>query len=180
MITAILNNKSAWKLLALMSYSPGAGYTRKEILDLLRWNNLSLDRALRKLEFFKIIKKENRSIKFDFGSEDAKILLEIIENDKKRLNHPPFELFLALGEFLRLAEGKRIDKMFLFGSYAKKTASAGSDIDIAVFSQEKVDLIEAQDKMMQEQGKKMQVHYFKAGEKGKLVDEILKHGVRLV
>jgi len=180
MITAILNNKSVWKLLALMSYSSGAGYTRKEILKLLKWNNLSLDRALRKLEFFKIIRKEGRLIKFDFSSEETKILLDIIEEDKKRLNYPSFELFLILNEFLRLTEGESIDRMFLFGSHAKKTASVSSDIDIAVFSGSKLDLIGAQDRIMQEHNKKAQIHYFRTGEKGKLIDDILKNGVRIL
>jgi predicted nucleotidyltransferase len=180
MIVNILNNKSLWKFLVLASYSPGAGYTRKEILKLLKWNNLSLDRTLKKLEFYKIIKKEGRIITLNFSSNDTKFLLEIIEYEKKKMNYPGFELFLVLSEFTRLIEGKKIDKLYLFGSHAKKTASVNSDIDIAVFSEDNLNLIEAQDKIMQEFGSKIQVHYLKPGEKGNIVSEIYKNGVRIL
>lgn len=180
MIVNILNNKSAWRFLALASYSPGAGYTRQEILKLLKWNNLSLDRALKKLGFYKIIKKEGRIIKLDFSSNETKVLLDVIEEDKKKFNYPSFELFLILSEFLKFIEGKSIGSIYLFGSHAKKTASASSDIDIAVFSDEKINLVEAKDTVMQEFGKEIQLHYFKTNEKGKFVEDILKEGVRIL
>ena len=176
----VLNNKSIWRLLALVSYSPGAGYTRKEIMELLKWNNLSLDRSLKKLEFYKIIKRERRVIKLNFGNKETGRLLEMIEEDKRKLNHPSFELFLVLTEFLRLIEEDNIDSVYLFGSHAKKTASISSDIDIAVFSDKKLNLIEAKERILQSLEKKIQVHYFKTGEKGKLVNEIIKHGVKIL
>jgi len=180
MIVNILNNKSVWKFLALASYSPGAGYTRKEIIKLLNWNNLSLDRTLRKLLFYKIIKKQGRIIKLNFEKHKTEVLLNIIEEEKKKLNYPCFEIFLVLVEFLRLIERNDIDSVYLFGSHAKKTASVDSDIDIAVFSGKKVNLIKAKDKILQEFDKGIQLHYFKHGEKNKLVDEILKHGIRIL
>lgn len=180
MIVNILNNKSVWKFLALASYSPGAGYSRNEILSLLKWNNLSLDRTLKKLEFYKIIKKDKRAIKLNFESKEAEKLLEIIEQDKRKLNYPQFEIFLLLAEFLRSIENYDIGSCYLFGSHAKKTASASSDIDIAVFSSKKINLIEVEDKIEQEFGKELQLHYFNTGEKGRLIDEILKHGVKMV
>jgi predicted nucleotidyltransferase len=179
MIINILNNKSVWKLLALISYSPGSGYTRQEILRLLKWNNLSLDRTLKKLEFYKIIEKEKRIIKINFSNEESNSLLDIIEKDKKKLNYPSFELFLILNEFLRLIENKNIDFIYLFGSHAKKIASVKSDIDIAIFSDKKINLIEAKDKILQEFNKEIQLHLFKINEKGKLIDDILKNGVKI-
>ncbi|MDP2750300.1 MAG: nucleotidyltransferase domain-containing protein [Nanoarchaeota archaeon] len=180
MIVDILNNKSVGKLLILLSYSPGAGYSRGEIMKLMKWNNLSLDRTLKKLEFHKVITKDGRTIKLNFASEETKKLMELIEYDKKKLNFPSFEIFIVLVEFVRLAEGNKIEEIYLFGSHAKKTASVNSDIDIAVFSKEKINLIEAKDAISEEFGKEIQLHYFKIGEKSKLVDEVKKHGVRLI
>lgn len=180
MIIDILNNKSVGKLLILLSYSPGAGYSRGEIMDLMKWNNLSLDRALKKLEFHKVIIREGRTIKLNFASEETKKLMEVVEYDKKKLNFPSFEIFTVLVEFVRLAEAHKIDGIYLFGSHAKKTASVNSDIDVAVFSKEKVNLIEAKAAISEEFGKEIQLHYFKTGEKSKLVNEVKKHGVRLV
>jgi len=179
MIFNILNNKSIWKFLALASYSPGAGYYRGEIMELLKWNNVSLDRTLAKLEFYRIIKKEGRKIRLNFENKETNILLQIVEDEKRRMNYPSFELFLVLTEFLRFIEGRDIDSVYLFGSHAKKTASAGSDIDIAVFSLAKINLVEAKDTVAEELGKEIQLHYFGNSDKGKLVDEIKKHGIKI-
>ncbi|MBW2989450.1 nucleotidyltransferase domain-containing protein [Candidatus Woesearchaeota archaeon] len=179
MILNILNNKSIWRFLALASYSPGSGYTRKEIKELLRWNNLSLDRTLDKLIFYKIIIKDGRKIKLDFSNEETSLLLDIVEKDKKRLNYPSFNLFMVLVDFLRIIESFDISQVYLFGSHAKKTASVSSDIDIAVFSEGKVNLIKAKDQILQDYGRNIQLHYFDVDEKGKLVSEVMKHGVRL-
>ena len=180
MILNILNNKSVWKFLVLASYSPGAGYTRKEIMKLLRWNNLSLDRTLNKLLFYGIITKKSRIIKLDFENERTPVLLDVIEKEKKLLNYPSFEVFIILVEFLRLIEDFKVDSVYMFGSHAKKTASVSSDIDIAVFAKQKVNLIEAKDAILQQYGKEVQLHYFRINEKTKMIDEVMKHGVRLL
>jgi predicted nucleotidyltransferase len=180
MILNILNNKSSWKLLALISYGSGAGYTRKEIKKLLRWNNLSLDRAIKKLQFYKIIRKEGRIIKLDFSNERTGQIMELLESEKKRLNYPNLELFLILHEFIRLSESKRISEVYLFGSHAKKTAKENSDIDLAIFSKEKVNAIEAKDSILQEYGKEIQPHYFRLEEKSRLIEEVKKHGIRII
>ena len=180
MIVNILNNKSVWKFLAIVSYSPGAGFSRKNILNMLKWNNLSLDRTLRKLYFYDIIKKDKRTIKLKFSNFETDKLLKIIEEDKKKMNYPQFEIFIVLNEFLRLVEGIDIDAIYLFGSHAKKTASSNSDIDIAIFSDKNLNLIETKDKILQEYGKEIQLHYFKNDEKSKLVSEVFKHGVKML
>src|SRR4030043_1059972 len=102
MIANILNNKSVWKFLFLTSYSPGSGYTRGELLKLMNWNNLSLDRVLKRLLFYNIIKKEGRIIKLNFEESRTKDVMNLIEQEKKRLNYPAYELFLIIAEFLRL------------------------------------------------------------------------------
>lgn len=171
MIFNILNNKSTWKLLALFSYSPGAGFTREEIKKILNWNNLTLDRALEKLFFYKILKKENRFIKFNL----EKNILNIFEEEKERLNYPKLELFLILNDFVRYCENKNCD-VYLFGSHAKKTASINSDIDIGVYCDE--DYIEVMEKIKDEYNKKIQIHNISKG--SKLDKEVKKHGVKLV
>lgn len=180
MIINILNNKSTWRLLALMSYSPGSGYYRHELKKLLVWNNVSLDRTIDKLLFYSILIKERRVIKLNFENPETELLLEIIKQDKKKMNFPTFELLIILTDFLSLIENKReIEGVYLFGSQAKKTAHLKSDIDIAVFSNTTVNLIEAKDKILQDYDKNIELHYFKKTEKGPLVTEILKTGIKI-
>jgi predicted nucleotidyltransferase len=171
MIFNILNNKSTWKLLALYSYSPGSGFTREDIKKILKWNNTTLDKALEKLFFYDILKKEKRIIKYNFESG----ILDLFEKEKKRLNYPSFELFLILNDFIKFCESHKAD-MFLFGSHAKKTASINSDIDIAVYSN--FDYLEAVEKILDDYNKKIQVHNIING--SKLDKEVKKHGVKLV
>ena len=134
MISNILNNKTVWKVLAMTSYSPGAGFTRKEIQSILKLNNQSADRTIKKLLFNKIFKKEGRILKLNLNNHETENLMTIMEWDKRKLNHPSLELFLILTEFTRLIQNPHIDSVYLFGSHAKKTANIHSDIDIAVFS----------------------------------------------
>lgn len=173
MLFNILNNKSIWKLLVLFSYSPGAGFTRKEFQNILKWNNLTLDRTLNKLIFYKILIKQKRVFKFNF--ENNSHILQIIDYEKKKLNYPSFELFLILHDFIRYCENN-IGEMYLFGSYAKKTASVNSDIDIAIYSS--ADLTYAIEKISDKYSKKIQIHNIIP--KSELDKEVKKHGIKLI
>ncbi|MFH1398482.1 MAG: nucleotidyltransferase domain-containing protein [Candidatus Woesearchaeota archaeon] len=176
-----LLSTSAWKLLLFVSYSPGSGYTRGELLRLMEWNNLSLDRTLKRLLFYKILQKKGRVIKLNFAEPSTIIILDLIEQEKKRLNFPPYGLFLVVSEFVRMAEGQPIQAIYLFGSWAKKTAARYSDIDLAVFSQEGLDLSNVQDAIEQKKGVKLQVHYFKdLKSQNPLIKNILKEGVMII
>jgi len=183
MISAILNNKTIWNILLLASYSPGSGYTRNELKKLAKLDNGSLDKSLIKLEFHKIIIREKRIIKLNFGNPLTQEILDFIEREKKRLNYPNYELLLALTEFVRLSEQKNISNIYLFGSHAKKTASEKSDIDIAVFSEKKINLANVKESIFINFGKEVQIHYFDAEDikgKSKIIQNILKDGIRLI
>lgn len=175
MILNILNNKSVWRLLALVSYSPGASYTRTELMRLLDWNNISLDRALRKLEANKVLIREKRLIRLDFSQKITGQLLDIVEQDKKMLNYPVFNLFLVLIELAGRLESYDIEAC-LFGSHAKKTARVDSDIDIAIISDKPPDLTHLKESV----SSKLQFHYFKPKDRARLMQEVRKHGVRII
>ena len=183
MIPSILNNKTVWYFLILASYSPGSGYSRKEIKDITKLDNASLDKVLRKLIFHKIIKKEKRIIKMNFDNPETGMILDLLEQIKKKLNHPTYDLLLIITEFLHFIEFAEIDSIYLFGSHAKKTTSPNSDIDIAIFSDEKLNLIKEEEKIEEKFGKELQLHYFKTEElkhRNKLIENILKDGVKIL
>lgn len=184
MIISLLNNKSIWKFLLLVSYSPGAGYTRNELKKLLSWNNVSLDRTIEKLLFYKIISKESRIIKLNFNNSQTNKVLELIESEKQRLNQPNFELFYILTEILNNLEKNDISALYLFGSHAKKTASSNSDIDIAVITDKKINLIETKGYILEKFNKNIQFHFFSKKEfyqkQGNLINNIIKDGVKLI
>ena len=183
MIPSLLNNKTVWYFLILASYSPGSGYTRKEIQDLTHLDNLSIDRTIQKLLFHKVVRKEKRIIKLNFDNPETMHLLDFIHQEKKKLNYPSYELFMLLIDFFQSIEIYSIDSIYLFGSHAKKTASTNSDIDIAIFSLEEVNVLREEEKIESKFGKELQIHYFKIGDikkKNKLVEQILKDGVKIL
>lgn len=183
MIPSILNNKTTWYFLILASYSSGSGYTRKEIKELTNLDNLSLDKVLRKLLFHKIIRREKRVIKLNFDNPETQIILDLINQEKIRLNQPSYELFMIIIEFMHLIENNYIDFIYLFGSHAKKTASQHSDIDIAIFSQQNINLIKEEERIETKFNKELQIHYFKTEDlksKNKIIENILKDGVKIL
>jgi len=184
MISNFLNNKSVWKIIYLYSYSPGAGFLRKDILNLTKLNNLSLDLALGRLFFENILIKKGRIIKLNFDNEKTEKLLELINIEKKNLNFINYDLLITLNEFLDNCSLLKIDKIILFGSHAKKTASIGSDIDLAVVCDKKIrkELMEIQDKVERKFNAKFQLHFFDLHEFKKnmpLVKNIAKDGIVL-
>lgn len=65
----------------------------------------------------------------------------------------------------------------------KKTASQNSDIDLAIFSEEKINLIQQEEQIEAKFNRELQLHYFKTEElkqKNKLIENILKDGVKLI
>ncbi|MBI2564593.1 nucleotidyltransferase domain-containing protein [Candidatus Woesearchaeota archaeon] len=86
-------------------------------------------------------------------------------------------------EFMHLIENNYIDFIYLFGSHAKKTASQHSDIDIAIFSQQNINLIKEEERIETKFNKELQIHYFKTEDlksKNKIIENILKDGVKIL
>ena len=57
MLENFLGNKTAWKILRILSEAPGKGVTRSEIKALTKAGNLALSNSLKELETYGIIKK---------------------------------------------------------------------------------------------------------------------------
>jgi predicted nucleotidyltransferase len=78
-----------------------------------------------------------------------------------------------------------IKKAYLFGSYAKGTNSADSDMDLAIVFEELTDAFDMQVELMKERrkfGLKIEPHVFIESDfntLNPLTEEILKHGIEL-
>ena len=78
----------------------------------------------------------------------------------------------------------KINRIILFGSHAKKTASFGSDIDLAIICDKQIrkELVKIQDKVERKFDVKFQLHFFDLQEfktTMPLVKNIMKDGVVL-
>lgn len=184
MLINILNDKVTYKVLLLISYAKGRGYKYSEIKEVLHMNNSSLYKILHKLEFYGIIKKENNFIKINFNNPLSEELFNIIEFDKKKFNNLGFKSTLILIDFLsEIDKEEKIGEVILFGSYAKKTNTLTSDIDIAIILKEKLDLFDISYKFEENYKIKLEFHYFTKEEfnkkNNKLIEEIKRDGIYL-
>lgn len=195
-----LGTRSAWKILLLMSETPGKILTRKQIQEHTKIGNKVLVKFLLLLEKFDILQvsKTGRKhfYKLNMQNNFTKSIVELITVEQRQLNAVQFSALLILREFvyeLTNFDLANIKKIILFGSIAKHTARIDSDIDIAILTKEQVppgeqllhtDLIDRLEKRF---GREIQIHYFtdqefeklrKSG--NKLVNEISADGLVLM
>lgn len=185
-----LGNKTAWKILRVLTESPGRGVTREEIRKLAKAGNFALSNSLDELERFKIIERKKSGKKFYFwiaaGNEFADLLTRLFEAEKKKMKgiFPSKRIFIGkiVETVLKYTKPKKI---ILFGSQVKGTFSEESDYDIClIFDQVRTGYkIILAGKLPEN----VQTHYFSEKDfeelrkKGdKLVEEIIRDGVELL
>jgi predicted nucleotidyltransferase len=193
-----LGTRTAWKILFVFAEAPGKAVSRKEIQQLTKLGNKVLTKFLLLLEKFSMITSSKIGkayyYKLNLSNPFTEQIVGTILLEKKQLNNPDFAALNVLREFvyeLTNADLGNLEQVILFGSYAKRTFSKDSDIDVAIITQEKsaddelliTDII---DRLHKRFRKEIQPHYYTAKEfkelakKNKLVKEIVKDGVRLL
>lgn len=195
-----LGTRTAWKILLLMSETPGKMLTRKQIQEHTKIGNKVLVKFLLLLEKFDMLQtlKTGRKhfYRLNMHNPYTKSIMDIIDVERRQLNAVYFSHLLILREFvyeLTNFDLENIKKIILFGSVAKHIARIDSDIDLAIITKEKTtpqeqllhtDLIERLKKRF---GNEIQIHYFSEDEFGKLqkarnklVNEIATDGLVLV
>lgn len=198
LLDVCLGTRTSWKILLVLGEAPGKAVSRKEIRVLTKLGNKSLSKFLTVLEKFGIIAStkigKTHFYKMNLSGPFALQLLELLKLEKNQLNNPDFVVLNILREFVYELTNANVDnllKVILFGSYAKRTYTGSSDIDVAIILKERqpadelfiTELIERMKKRFQ---KEIQPHYYtlKQFEKLKkldtLVQEITKDGIALM
>lgn len=192
LIDVCLGSRSAWKVLLVLAEAPGKAVSRKEIWALTLMGNKMIDRSVRLLSQFEVISVSrvgNRKYyKFNFNSPFASKLLELIKLEKEKLESITFSivnLLRELGYEITYASPDNVVKMILFGSYAKRTYTESSDVDVAVVFKERNPTEELLitgivEKLERRFEKEIQIHYFTEKEflgNTKLIQEIKKDGI---
>lgn len=198
MIETILGNKTSWKILRLLSEAPGRGICQEDVRDLLGLGFKSLKEAFYRLNSFGILNKKRIGKKIyytiNLSNEFSQQIMELIKLEKKRLNNLQPSKVSILADFLTqlyLVIGN-IDKVLLFGSQAKRTATNKSDFDIALITSENIKPKEKQKigkviTKFEKKGYNLQIHYFNIKEfeelrkRGNtLVNEIVRDSIELI
>ncbi|MBI2581270.1 nucleotidyltransferase domain-containing protein [Candidatus Woesearchaeota archaeon] len=198
LLDVCLGTRTAWKMLLVFGEAPGKAISRKEIQALTKLGNKVIAKFLLVLEKFGII-MENKIgktyyYKLNMSSPFIEQILRLIQLEKKELNNPDFFALNVLREFtyeLTNTNLENLRSVILFGSYAKRTYSDSSDVDVAIILAEKnpndeLLITEAVGRLNKRFRKEIQPHYYAAEEfeelrkKDKLAQEIVKDGIRLM
>lgn len=198
LLDVCLGTRTAWKILFVFTEAPGKAVSRKDIQQLTKLGNKVLTKFLLLLEKFGMITSSKIGkayyYKLNLSNPFAEQIIQTILLEKKQLNNPDFAALNVLREFvyeLTNTDLENLEQVILFGSYAKRTFSKDSDVDVAITTQEKsaddelliTDII---DRLHKRFGKDIQPHYYTAKEfkvlekKDKLVKEIVKDGIPLM
>ncbi len=198
LLDVCLGTKSAWRILLVLAEAPGKAVERKEIQELTCLGNKVLTKFLLVLERFNLVlsAKVGRTYtyKLNLANPITGKILEVILLEKKELNNPDFAALIILRELvyeLTNINLENIQQVILFGSFAKRTHHAGSDIDVAIIVREKdtndeILIADAIGRLKARFGKEIQPHFFTEQEfkesrkSSTLVQEILKDGLRLM
>lgn len=190
--------RTSWKILSVLAEAPGKSVSRKEIQTLTKLGNKVLSKFSVLLEKFEVIISMKISktyyYKLNMSNPFVERILEIIRLEKKELNNPDFITLNILREFVYELTNINLDnlhKVILFGSYAKRTFTSNSDIDVAIILRGKslndeLLITKIIDTLHKRFCKEIQPHYYTAKEfedmkkKDRLVHEIVRDGIFLI
>ena len=198
LLDVCLGTKSAWRILFVLAEAPGKAVNRKEIQELTGLGNKVLTKFLLVLERFNLVLSDKigrtYTYKLNMANPLTEKILEVIRLEKRELNNPDFAALTLLREFvyeLTNIHLENIQHVILFGSFAKRTQHAGSDIDVAIIVGEKdandeILLADIIGRLKERFGKEIQPHLYTKREFAEsrktstLVQEILKDGITLM
>jgi len=194
-LDVLLGSKATWRILVLMSESPGMRLGRPEIKRLTHLGNNAVTESLKDLIVHGILtgKKDRKKTTYglDLTNETAKLILDLCVAERRRLNNLPYQYSLVLREYVRMVLSLCLPKrIILFGSVAKRVYRDDSDIDVAVIlekelpAQTRLDMEDIAAKLNKRFSREIQQHFFTTDEfeksEDRLVAEIRKDGIELL
>lgn len=192
LIEPLLGYKSVWRILSLLLETPRRPVSRSELFTFTKLGNAPLSRGLDKLVRSGILIWERRGNKdlyyINESNEYASLLKLMWEKEREGLRNLSYSIKTVLSEFLRSLNDtcSGIEKVILFGSHAKGTASIHSDIDVAVIFEKNLSqeilVVKAIRKINRQFKVMLQAHYFTVDSfavKNKLTEEIRRDGIIL-
>src|SRR3989344_5386163 len=192
LLDVCLGSRSAWKIFLVLAEAPGKAVSRKEIRAFTLMGNKMVDKYVVLLNQFEIIVVnkigKRKYYKLNLNSPFVPKLLDLIKLEKEKLESINVNIINVLREFVYEATNVDKDnliKIFLFGSYAKRTYTQSSDVDVALIMKERnpaeeLLITEIVDRLEKRFGKEIQTHYLTDNyflSNTKLVNEIKKDGI---
>ena len=196
MLDIFLGTRTSWKILFVLSEAPGKAVSHREIRELTQLGNKVITKFLIILKKADIIIAEKIGkttyYKINMNNGYSEQILGLIAREKTAINNLDFKITNILRDFVyELTNGDiaSIHALYIFGSYAKRTYTHDSDIDVAIILTEKNTALELEitgiiDYIEKRYHKEIQPHYYTIKEfenkKNKLIQEIRKDGIPLM
>ncbi len=190
LIEPILGYKSVWRILELLFETPRKSLSRPELLKYTRLGNAPLSLGLQRLCLANIVIQEKKGKKeryyLNLANEYVIKLKECWELERKDTHYMDYDTKIIISEFLRQIDFQDIERILLFGSHARGTASVRSDIDLAIILKTQIknelEIAKTVQSIKKKFSQEIQVHYFSNKEfatKNKLTEEIKSEGILL-
>jgi len=195
LVDIVLGSKSVWRVLSVLTESPGQGITKEEIkkitklggnsifnsINILLKNDLIISNKVGKRTYYKINLTNNYSI----------LIKDILDLEKKDLNGLDPKVVILLREFSRVVNDiVDVKSVYVFGSIVKNSYTEKSDVDIAVVlnkemqTKERIEIEKIDEKLEKRFGREIQVHFFMEKEfkqlKNTLVEQVHRDGIKLL
>jgi predicted nucleotidyltransferase len=163
-----------------MFETPNKAFSVTKLKELTAFSNNSLYSGLKTLRSYNVLIKEGKNYVLNSQNELIFQLKQILTNDKLQFKFISTKAFLNIRSILKFLESKEVEQVYLFGSYARGNQSINSDIDIAIFSKEKLEVISWQ-LYLREKGILVEFHNFtKIDKNNSLQKKIFEEGVLLM
>lgn len=187
MITDLFDRNIA-KIITLFSVSPGSKFSRNDIKGRTMLNNLPLDNAMDILLHNGILSREKRLYLLNFENSAATQMVDLFKKEHARFKQIPLGIYYILVDLSYLLSNiDKIEKLYLFGSFAKLIYTEKSDIDLAVvLKEERKETIgnikKDAAKVERKYNKPIELHFFVVKDMSRndsLIKEIKKNGIIL-
>ncbi len=195
LVDIVLGSKSSWRVLSVLTESPGQGITKEEIkkitklggnsifnsINILLKNELIIANKVGKRTYYKINLTNNYSI----------LIKDILDLERKNLNGLDPKIVVLLREFTRLVnEVVDVKSVYVFGSIVKNSYTEDSDVDIAVVlnkemeTKERIEIEKINERLEKRFGREIQTHFFMKKEfkqtGDSLVEQVHRDGIKLL
>ncbi len=180
MMTNILENRFAIELLYYLMEEPNKSFAVTKLKELTRFSNRSIYSCFETLISYNIVIQEKTKYRLNSENELTYKIIELLKEDKKKFKFISTRDFLKIKQIMKFLESEKFEKVYLFGSYARGSQNVNSDIDIAIFSKNELNVVEWQ---LYFENKKIKVefHLFKKEDKNNsLQKKIFEEGVLLL
>ncbi len=194
LVDIVLGSKAVWRVLGVLSESPGQGITKEEIKRITKLGGNSIFTSINVLLKNKIItsKKVGKRTyyKINLANKYSRLIVEIISLEREELNNINPKIVTILREFTRLCNDTLNPKeIYVFGSIVKNSYKKYSDIDIAIVVEKELEIKERIkiekicEKLEKRFGREIQSHLFTEKEfkhpEG-LIEQIYRDGIKLI